>query len=771
MSIDNDFSRTEPQHGPYRKAIKVIIIILSVMVLSLLVIWAWRAGIFSNNGQQQPNGGDGATTTAPANLGGLPGEEGDPNQGTATSTGLNDDIEYIYFSDFYRAPSQELPSGLVPLSLPLNIKTDALNYYDMSRKIEIGGAVDSLNGNGFALMDNPWAKEAEDYYSLFAKLKEEGLPLYISSDFLFSYYNRSIQEAYKQIESEIFYQSLWNFSQQMYERAKLRYETRLAAMGQVNDPLLEAERMETVFFATALSLLSPDPSQVIAKNLNEKGLFSQEEAKKFAFTPVPYLAESIEKENTLIKSKKTAKSPIFLYDADYSRFAIPDEYTASEKLKNFYLASRWLNSTFPINYQSEACPDCLLDQDDWRIGFIASNLIVSDLHSDPNLKKEWAKIYKMMSYFTGLEDEYDYVKYHSALQGVLGEAYQADQAFESRDNPDFGKNIELARQTILSQSLLSIQGGEVAEKDKDAALGFKVLTDYYSASDLISSALSSPNVGPYLAKSPSKDNVTVCAKDAPLRCNGFSLDALSLVISPIGAAWQENTNYEDYEAARQNLSAKLAKDAIWQNNDYWFSLQLAKDYYSSYADISSGTYTSFAWREKMQDSAQSMWTVMQLPSDEGAINVIGGQSGLGAVGDDNTGLVFEPSLLMVRDMIASQDMVIAMISALGIDTQAKAASVRLRESKEVLEKLASMMEKQLAGQDIAVEDEEYVRTWLSGWKVSRKGAKTLLIGSKGEYKPYVIEDISNLKLMIVAHPTTEGVKLFIGPTIDHQEYR
>jgi hypothetical protein len=82
-----------------------------------------------------------------------------------------------------------------------------------------------------------------------------------------------------------------------------------------------------------------------------------------------------------------------------------------------------------------------------------------------------------------------------------------------------------------------------------------------------------------------------------------------------------------------------------------------------------------------------------------------------------------------------------------------------------------MIEKQIPGENISVDDEEFVRTLLSGWQIKLKSDKQLTIGERNEKKAYVLEDISALKLILMTHKTTTGVKIFVGPSVFHKESR
>lgn len=94
-------------------------------------------------------------------------------------------IEYLAFADFYKTPDNTIVSQIKDYSLPVNVKIDVANYYDLSRKLNLDDALDDIGNQGFSLIPNPWNKEAPDFYSVYEQLKTKQIPVLITSDFIF----------------------------------------------------------------------------------------------------------------------------------------------------------------------------------------------------------------------------------------------------------------------------------------------------------------------------------------------------------------------------------------------------------------------------------------------------------------------------------------------------------------------------------------------------------------------------------------------------------
>ncbi|MHB8904487.1 MAG: DUF3160 domain-containing protein, partial [Patescibacteria group bacterium] len=424
---------------------------------------------------------------------------------TATSTEASSSfsnlvIDYLSFPDFYKAPDNNIVPKFIDYKLPLNVKLDVLNYYDLSRKLNLDPALDGLNNDGFALIANPYEKENPGFYGVYENLETKQISPLITSDFIIYYYQNILKKVFKDIEENVFYDNLWSTNKDLYNAAKNRYEARLAAVGDINDSVLEGERLEMAYFAVALELLKPAPNQIAAKGvIDDQSKFLPTEVDRFYFVLPPYLRDDVLREEKLIREAKVkTKSPVLLYTQNYSDFSVPSEYNVNVKLNNFYLTTKWLNSVFPLYYRDKNCLDCLLDKEDWRINFIAASLIANDAANLPDLKNKWARIYKVMSFFKGLREDLSYVQYRDSLVAVFGADYNITQLFDDK-NKFAAVNLEKLKTKILTYNMLEIQGGYNKDNPSERPqIGFKMLTDSYWPNNYLFNKLSVPNVSNYL---------------------------------------------------------------------------------------------------------------------------------------------------------------------------------------------------------------------------------------------------------------------------------
>ncbi|MEI6529438.1 MAG: DUF3160 domain-containing protein [Candidatus Falkowbacteria bacterium] len=694
----------------------------------------------------------------------------------ATTTFSNIAVEYLSFADFYKLPEGKIDIKLNDYSLPLNIKIDVLNYYDLSRKLSLDPVLNDLNTNGFAEIDNPWVKEVTDFYSIYSTLEKKQIPFLITSDFILYYHQTVLKKIFKDIEENIFYDNLWSINKDLYNSAKNRYEARLSAIGNVNDSILEGERLEAAFFAVALELLKPADNQVAPKGtLDDKNKFVTTETERFYFVTPPYLRDDVLKEVKLIRdSKEKVKSPVMLYTRDYADFVVPADYRSNARLNNFYLTTKWLNSVFPLNYRDKNCPNCLLDREDWRLAMIAASFISSDFSDLPELKNKWARIYKVISYFNPLREDLNYVYYRDALKSVFGEAYKIDELFDDK-NPE-AKNNMVKLQAKLNSLEFSPFLGAIDKKNPDTnyRLGFKMLVETYLPNDYIFTHLTYPVVDSFLGTSTKANNITACyVKSASRRCNGIALDAVN-VVYPIAHNdyFTENSSYLNYDKEIINLRTKFNEDAVWHTTNYWASLSSISAYLNTPSVNLPLFSQTLAWHDRTLTTAVSAWVNMQLPLEKFSVNQLFKGQGFNNFSRFNDNSYVEPNLALIDELLATNLMMQKMFTALQVNQEVVAVPNALILANENLTALRTVVVKELTGLPLEAEDNEIITNFAKQLTINEPiNAKKILTLKTPGLKNGLKEDVSRLKLMILIHREGDDKVFSVGPVWDYSESR
>ncbi|MFA5130920.1 MAG: DUF3160 domain-containing protein [Patescibacteria group bacterium] len=694
----------------------------------------------------------------------------------ATSTFSNIAVEYLSFADFYKSPDNSIVTKFSDYELPLNVKIDVLNYYDLSRKLSLDPVVGNLNTNGFAIIDNPWAKEAPDFYSIYTKLEERQIPFFISSDLILYYYQTTLKKVFKDIEENIFYDNLWNINKDLYNSAKNRYESRLASIGNINDSILEGERLEAAYFAVALELLKPANDQIAPKGtLDDKNKFVTTETERFYFVTPPYLKDDVLREVKLIReANENTKSPVMLYTRNYRDFVVPSDYRGNARLNNFYLTTKWLNSVFPLNYIDKNCPKCLLDKEDWRLGMIAASFISADFSDSPELKNEWARIYKVMSYFNPLREDLNYVFYRDALRSVFGEKYDIEELFGDK-NPEAKNNLQKLQAKLNALEFSPFLGAiDKADPATNYRLGFKLLVEPYPPNDYILTHLTYPTVDAFLGTSTKANNLSACSlNNKTRRCNGIALDVINLIAPVTGNDYfSENTNYFNYSAESKNLVEKLNADSVWHTTNYWSTLAAL----SAYLNINQKSQPLFAqtlaWHEHSLNTALGAWVDMQLPLDKFSVMQQFKGQGFDDFSRFNDNSYVEPNLNLLNELMANDQMMQKMFSALQVNQEVVSVANALTAAYDNLNSLRSVVIKELSGEALAPEDNEIISNF----------AKQLTIeGASGGTEEFTLktaaarsglkENLGRLQLMVVVHQSGANKVFSVGPIWNYSETR
>lgn len=764
----------EAPRSPAKKIIKLALTILVIAIIALVVFFAVKKYWFA--AKTPPVNNPAASSTTPVVLPSL-NQQADNPAATATSSFSNLAIEYLSFADFYQAPDNNFTPQINDYELPLNVKIDVMNYYDVSRKLNLDSAISNLDNYGFAVIDNPNALETPDFSSVYNSLNSKQIPILITADSLIYYYQNILKKSFKDIEENVFYNNLWDINKKLYTAAKIRYEARLAAIGNVNDSVLEGERLETAFFAVALELLKPAANQISAQEaLTNDGKFSAPEADQFYFVTPPYLRDDVLAEVKLIREAKQdkTKSPVLLYLRNYNDFSVPVDYRQNAKLNNFYLTTKWLNSVFPLNYRTADCPDCLLDQADWRISLTAASLMAQDFASLPDLKNKWARIYKIMYFFKGLREDLSYVHYRDSLASLFGPNYDIEKLFDDQ-NKEAEANLKKLQAKLLIYDFPAISGAfSKTDKSAKAKLGLKMLAEPYWPNDYILSSLTTPAVDTYLGTSTKDNNITFCSAGKIVRrCNGIALDFINL-IWPIGddSYFLENTNYTNYSQAADRLRSELDQSAIWHSTNYWATLNFSR----TYLGMSKSNLPLFArsasWQDKSIKTVIGAWVNLQLPADKLSINQSTDIQSLNNFSRWSENSYVEPNLDLVNELLANNAMLLKMFAALQLDKEVGPTLLEIENFSNRLSALQKIIIKELNGQSLEAADNEVIVNFIKQFKVDQVSPQNnqLLLKSP-QQKATLKEDLSRLKLLVLIHQEGDNKVFSVGPVWSYKESR
>jgi len=708
----------------------------------------------------------------------LPGGLGGNGEGSSWEDGSGSDFlaEFLLFNDYYKPSKEEYDYSVDTFELPINIKADVDNYYDVSRKINLDPYLADLNKKGFAILDNEFDKEANDFYAINDYLIGRGVPLMLSSDFLIYYFQNSLKTSFKKIEKTIFYENLWDVAKDLYERSSTRYRIDYNERGIVNDPVLEGERMEAAFFAVILELLKPTDKQ-INKNANfaDDKRFSENEASKYEYNLLEYLSFDVKREVELIRDGGgVLNSPILLYETDYRKFRAPDDYVSDAKLNNFYLASKWLNSLFPVYYQGETCPSCLLDREDWYVSMAAANYISQDISRNQDIQNKWASVYKILSYFSGLRKDLTYIHFMDTFDFLFGDSDISD--IFSPDNENRIEDISAFQDKVLNYKFTSLEGaidrGDVSLRP---FVGMRILQEPYWPNDYILNNFTGFDMKYGQDKPKDRFLNTICegkgdtSRKFYYRCRSSAEDVLNLIYSVDNDNFLLNSKFEKYQEKYDDIIFELSlfDDYSWQNNIYWSSLNFVSRYLNFPKDNLPVYFLSEDWQKKNVNTALGMLTNLHLRADILDINNSRSMSSLSSRTECNKYNYIEPNIYLIDDLIAKSEMISDVLVALELTNSSNVVSMDLKELTDNFKAIKMIIEKELRNEILDSKDCQMIEDFARQLTVIEEAEKTYEF--KFEYGTKLKQSIEGVKLLAVINQFKDYRAILLSPIFNYVE--
>lgn len=683
--------------------------------------------------------------------------------------------ETLTFGSFYKPITDTATIKISGVKLPLNVKSQVSNYYETSRKINLDPVLNNLNKNGFGVIDNPFNKSSNNFFAIYSEINQRSIPSVVTGDFLIYYYQNFLKQIYKEVEASYFYDSIWRVTNELYNKANGRYQERRQKLGVASDSLLEAERLEAAYFAAGLALLKPSKEQISpAEDINDSTKFKPSEATRFDFSAPGYLADDLSKEIELIKAaQKTVKSPLLLYERNYQDFAIPDEYKSSAKLRNFYLASRWYTSLFPLYFKDKDCANCLLDREDWIINQSAAHLIASDLSSSQSLKNDWAKIYKVISFFSGLRSELTYLHY----QDVRVANFKDEAIDQVLGIGSFDRLVKL-RDDLAKIEFKAAEGAYLRNSAYyKPMLGMRLLQTYYWPNRSFYDQLTYDPVGNHKQPMDAKGNwityLSACkSKDIYYRCRGLGFDILNISLNrlPKSKFILDNINYEKYssqvDAIRKQLSAFNVID--WHNNNFWVTLSIAGAHMNEKLEVLPYDNTEQWYERKLSTSLASL-TSLSLPPDVWQASRERVNSGLEVSGNLASLNYIEPNLKLIDELLANSKMLFSALSGLGV---VKDNDANFLDLINKMETSRLIMHKEMADEKLSIEDYQFISDLISQFKVEKQSNKVVANYfydsiSKQNFK--IQQTIESPKVLLLIYEKDGKKILAAGPVFSYKE--
>ncbi|MFA5359434.1 MAG: DUF3160 domain-containing protein [Patescibacteria group bacterium] len=752
----------------------LLLVIISLIIASILISVFVFLFLKNKNKEQaaQP-----ASTDQNLEVKTLPANQLNPEDINNFDQEINNvKAETLSFDQFYQKIEDKINFNYSKLKLPLQVKTDVANYYDVSRKLEFNDVnLNEINANGFTTIDNQISTK-DNFYDTYIALIGQGIPQLVTSDFLIYYYQNLLKEIFADVKSNTFFNDLWLINKSFFDIANSRYKTTALKVKIENDPVLEGQRLEAAYFATTLELLRVKEGQIINPKEPDENKFSEKEAGIYDFNLPDYLNDDVKKEVELIyQAKENAKSPVFRYYQDYALYKVPKDLQYNDRLKNFYLANKWVNSIFPLYYRDAKCPDCFLDKNDWLINLVANSYIAKDFSNNQDLKNRWARVYKVLSFFSGLRKDLTYLQFNDVLSSLHGADYKIENIFSIEKGLDnaLANALKIQSEVEKKFNFSEIEGGynrnDIAVRPQ---IGMRLLQQDYWPDNYIFNQLITPNVGTYKKQFVDlrENNVTGCRLGKQKifsRCKPIGLDIINLYV-PItnNDYFKENTYYDKYTTQSKKLSDQLKTftSGSWHNSNYWSIMYLNQQSLLKSDGLDGPLYTlSSAWQQKNLNTAMSAWINLKLPNDKIILNV---QQGNNLTVSNETETFVEPNLVLINELISNINMLSQMLNELRIVKDIDVTLKKISDAMDDFNAIKSLAVKELQGETLDKDSQLIVQNILKRYTVTESPDKNVIFNF-GKLK--TIESINGIKLQAAVYQQKDKKVLLVGPIFNYVE--
>lgn len=708
-------------------------------------------------------------------------------------------------ADCYEPEPLTLSPDAPSYSLPLNLE-EVTNFGDVDSSFHLTeGQRQLLQQNGFVAI--PW--HGDDIVQPYKTLKEQGIPIFVTSDTLLHLYHIQFNEILKRLEEEEFFDELIDMSLAMMDKSVEDYQS-------FDDgDLREAARRNVAYFAVALRLL-----QTQTEGYDEEAVRQEieqwnkdhpwEEPKEFKplrkveFTIPSYVVDEVNEEISNIEAHEGFKpSAIFnsqidcqcdlagCYCEDYSQYVPRGHYTRGEALKRYFKAMMWYGR---MAFLLKGGDDALITEEDARIATIQASLISAEL---PGVKVDnstcwetWSRIYSVTSFFVGTADDLTPYEYLDAMEKVLGTEFNSTQLGDEEILLNLKAELaQMRNPQIYGGSGVCVIYPPVTKEKLyeclDSTKGLRFMGQRFVPDSYMFQNLVFPAVGMYVGDDePFTMGMTAIGSS---RCFPRGLDVMAVLGSQRAyeildaegdTEYQgENTSYDkQLNELRQEFAAFTEKD--WNRNLYWSWLYSLKPLLVGFGQGYPAFMQTKTWQDKELQTTLASWTELRhdtilyaKQSSTPAATAMPPQP------QQVVGYV-EPVPEFYNRMLSLTTMTREGLSNLNALSDEEKS--RLESLEDILDRLITISQDELEGKKLSEEDYEFIRNFgqqldsiVTG--VEARGKETTLVADvhTDVNSGQVLEEgLGYVDLALVAYKVPEGnVILGAGPTLSYYEFK
>lgn len=700
--------------------------------------------------------------------------------------GVQPDKE-ISFIGYYSLDALDVPLQTSQYNLPLNAD-EIYNFNDFSTKITLSDdALQLLETNGFVVISNPFNPQEEDITEPYNTLKEQEIPIFITSDSLLHLYHIQFDETLRQIEEREFYDTIWEISVMLLNDSVEDYKS-------YNGEVKEASRRNAAYFAVGLSLLQPQADQLCTDEWGcrdpgfASAYFEPDDLEKYKFEVPDFVKSDVERELALIEQHAGfEESPVFRYSEDYSQYVPRGHYTRSEKLKNYFKAFMWYGR---MSFLLKGGPDGLVSAEDAKIQTMGAALIASEFTENQELRDKWDRIYSVTAFYVGLSDDLGPYEYREAMNFVFTGTFEPNALTE--------ESVGDLKAKLAEYRAPQIYGGtgdcvipppftpEQADQCLEATKGFRLMGQRFIPDSYMFSNLVGAYTDVYIGdKEPKPFTFVISGAGRPIRGFPRGLDVMALLGSDRAKELLDeldDSNYKLYDEAYTELDDEFNSfsDADWNRNLYWgwlFTLQpLLKEYGTGYPTFMQTT----AWQDKELSTALASWTELRHDTilyAKQSYTMAESSMPMPTPEKKVVGYV-EPVPEFYNRLLALTRMTTEGLESMNVLDDASA--YRLERLETILERLVILSEKELENEELTEEDYEFIENFGDELnavisEVDEKAKKTTIVAdvhTEGNTLQVLEEGVGYVEVIVVAYKVPDGrILIGAGPVMSYYEFK
>lgn len=683
-------------------------------------------------------------------------------------------------ASYYKERTISINASSVVITLPINSDqidqfTTVNNLFDLS-----DDQITLLEENGFVVI--PFL-ENDDIITTYTFLKNQDVPMFITTDTFLHLYHIQFNEILKGLEQRLFYQNILDLSYSLYTHSKNQYDS-------YSDPLVKQAAQDNIaFFAVALELLQNPTDDATG----------EENIPTVSYSIPSEIADVVQSELDYINAHEGFEdSPLFSYREDYSQYVPRGHYTDSELLRRYFKTMMWYGRmSFLLKGGEPACPSCdfLINETTSNIQTIQSVLISSAL---PNLTIEektllelWNELYAITSFFVGTADDLTPIEYLDVINETFGSSF----------SPNTLANTTLLTQLKGKLALLrnpQIYGGTgnvIIEKppgvpftleDLNETLnktqGLRVMGQRFIPDSYMFQQLVFPAVDPYTG-SGEKPFTMEITPGGPARVFPRGLDVMNVLGSDQAASilnQEGDTAYTRYDTQIAKLKENFSSFNVteWHRNLYFSWMYSLLPLLESYSDEYPYFMKTNAWEQKSLHTALASWTELRhdtilyakqsyTPIKLTAIEPPATSSGF-----------IEPAVEVYQRLQALTNMTLKGLQS--FDVLNATEENRLHALVDVLDHMIELSIKQLEGTAFSEADQRFISSIDETLEntvlgVNAKGKETTLVAdvhTDTNTEQVLEEGLGYTDIIIVAVPDSTGnLVCAAGPLLSYYEFK